>query len=55
MTKILVGIFLGVFIGTLGYELVSRNNPEAIERIRKKVSEKVDDFIGSEETGELEA
>jgi hypothetical protein len=55
MTKILVGVFLGVFIGALGYELVSRNNPETIEKIRKKVSEKVDDFMGLEETDEQEA
>ena len=54
MLKILTGVFLGVFIGTLGYELVNRSNPEVIERIRSRMSEVLDDFMvsdGSDEQG----
>jgi hypothetical protein len=54
MIKILAGVFLGVFVGALGYELVNRNNPEAIDKIRKNVSKIVDDFLGLRETDEQE-
>jgi len=44
MSKILVGVFFGVFVGALGYELVMRTRPNAIPNIRKKVSTAVDSF-----------
>jgi len=43
----LFGVFIGVFIGALGYELVSRSRPDAIEKIRKGVKEAVDNLVGS--------
>ncbi len=49
MTKTLVGVFIGGFLGALGYELLNRNNPEAIQKIRQRVAEKVDDFVGPKE------
>lgn len=49
MTKTLVGVFIGVFLGALGYELLNRNNPEAIQKIRQRVAEKVDEFLGPKE------
>ena len=35
MTKLLAGIFVGVFLGSLACELLSRNNPAFLEKIRK--------------------
>lgn len=54
MIKILAGVFLGVFIGTLGYELVNRNNPELIQKIRRRVSETLEDFTIIEDPDEQE-
>ena len=54
MIKILAGVFVGVFIGTLGYELLNRSNPEAIQKIRKKVSETLNDFTILEDPDEQE-
>ena len=54
MIKILAGVFVGVFIGTLGYELVKRNNPELIHKVRRKVSETLDDFTIIEDPDEQE-
>jgi hypothetical protein len=44
MTKLFAGLFLGVFMGTLAYELINRNNPDFIENIRKKAAETMDEF-----------
>ena len=35
MTKLLAGIFFGVFIGSLAFELINRRNPELLEKARK--------------------
>jgi uncharacterized protein YqgC (DUF456 family) len=46
--RIFGGVLLGAFIGALVYEIVQRENPELIQKIRTWV-EKVDDFTESEE------
>ncbi len=40
MSKIAAGVFLGVFVSALFYEVFSRQNPELAEKIRKKFNEK---------------
>lgn len=50
MSKIFAGVFFGVFIGALAYETLNRSNPELVQRIRNKVSKKLDDYLGSIET-----
>jgi len=46
--RIIGGVVLGAFIGALIYEIVQRENPELIQKIRNW-AEKEDDFAGSEE------
>jgi hypothetical protein len=46
--RIFGGVLLGAFIGALVYEIVQRENPELIQKIRNWV-EKEDDFAESEE------
>ena len=52
MSKIFAGVFLGVFIGALAYETLNRSNPKLVQRIRNKVSGKLDDYLGPIETVE---
>ncbi len=52
MSKIFAGVFFGVFIGALAYETLNRTNPVLVQRIRRKVSEKLDDYLGPVEAGE---
>ena len=42
MKGILAGVFIGVFFGALGYEIMNRSNPEIVDAIRRKVSSGVD-------------
>lgn len=51
MSKILAGIFLGVFVSALAYEMLERSNPELLKKVREKISGKLDEFL---ETGEIE-
>ncbi len=46
--RIIGGVLLGAFIGTLVYEIVERENPELIQKI-KDWFEKEDDFGEPEE------
>jgi hypothetical protein len=34
MIKLLSGVFVGVFMGALVYEIINRENPEWLEKIR---------------------
>ena len=54
MIKILAGVFVGVFIGTLGYELVNRSNPELIKKVKQMVSETLEDFTIIEDPDDQE-
>jgi hypothetical protein len=45
MSKILAGVFLGVFIGALVYEMLNRTKPELTEKIEAKFSEGLDNIL----------
>ncbi len=45
MFKLLAGVFVGVFVGALIYEIANRKNPELIEKIRDKAAEKIDRYL----------
>lgn len=49
MSKILAGVFVGVFVGALLYELVDRANPELVAKIKDKLFKRLDDFLDTEE------
>jgi len=49
--RIFGGVVLGAFIGALIYEIVQRENPELIQKIRNWV-EKEDDFVEPEEASD---
>jgi hypothetical protein len=36
MSKILIGVFLGVFIGSIAYEILARSNPELLKKLVDK-------------------
>ncbi len=46
MVKMLFGVFSGVFIGAVVYELINRANPELITKVEKFASSKVDNLCG---------
>ncbi|HIJ90552.1 MAG: hypothetical protein OEV89_07270 [Desulfobulbaceae bacterium] len=46
MSKILIGVFSGIFIGAVIYELVNRANPDFIKKIEDLASNKVDEMLG---------
>jgi len=37
MSKIMVGVFVSVFVSALIYEVIKRNNPELADRIVRKL------------------
>jgi hypothetical protein len=45
MSKILVGVFVTVFIGALVYEILDRTNPELTEKFEAKLSEGLDSLL----------
>lgn len=45
MSKILIGVFLGVFVGALTYEILSRKHPELIKKFEAKAAETIDDLL----------
>lgn len=50
MKGILAGIFLGVFFGALGYEIINRTKPEMVKSIRRKVADGIDKAMGADNT-----
>ncbi len=44
MSKLFVGVFSGVFIGAVIYELLNRTNPEFVGKVERLVSRKIDDI-----------
>jgi hypothetical protein len=47
MSKILFGVFSGVFIGAVIYEFINRANPELTRKVENIVSNKFDDVLGA--------
>ncbi|QWR78094.1 hypothetical protein [Candidatus Magnetomonas plexicatena] len=45
MSKIMIGIFLGVFTGAIALEVIKRNNPVFLEKLKNKVREKFDAML----------
>ncbi|MBC8412312.1 hypothetical protein H8E50_01410 [bacterium] len=52
MSKIVAGVFLGVFISALTWEIFARQNPDLSEKIRKKFKEKIDHQLEPETAAE---
>jgi uncharacterized membrane-anchored protein YhcB (DUF1043 family) len=48
MSKILIGVFSGIFIGAVIYELVNRTNPEFIKKVEDLASNKIDELCGTQ-------
>jgi len=46
MSKILFGVFSGVFIGAVVYELINRTNPELIKKVEAYACKKIDGLSG---------
>lgn len=34
MLKVIAGVFMGVFVGALAYEIINRENPELLQKMR---------------------
>ncbi len=49
MSKILVGVFVTVFIGALVYEILNRTKPELTEKFEAKLSEGLDSILMTSE------
>ena len=47
MSKILFGVFSGVFVGAVIYELLNRSNPELTKKIEDFACKKMDDVCGA--------
>ena len=45
MKSTLAIVFAGVFVGAVGYEVVQRTNPEAVNRLKSNVSGAIDKFM----------
>jgi hypothetical protein len=44
MSKILIGVFLSVFIGSIAYEILARSNPELLEKLKEVTNGKIERF-----------
>lgn len=44
MSKVMIGVFSGIFIGAVIYELLNRTSPAFIQKIEKMASNKVDEM-----------
>ncbi|MBF0607160.1 MAG: hypothetical protein SFH39_18505 [Candidatus Magnetobacterium sp. LHC-1] len=49
MSKIMIGVFLGVFVSALTYEILYRSNPDLIDKIKNKTLEKLDCLLAVNE------
>ena len=44
MSKVFIGVFSGIFIGAVIYELLTRSNPEFIKKVEDLASRKIDEL-----------
>jgi uncharacterized membrane-anchored protein YhcB (DUF1043 family) len=44
MSKVFIGVFSGIFIGAVIYELLNRSNPEFIKKVEDLASRKIDEL-----------
>ncbi len=47
MSKILFGVFSGVFVGAVIYELINRTNPELTKKVEEFACKKMDGVCGA--------
>lgn len=52
MSKLMIGVFLGVFAGALIYEIINKRNPELFEKVRDKAAGKIDEYLEMPEVQE---
>jgi len=45
MSKLLIGVFMGVFLGAMAYEFLNRTKPELMKKIREKASEDFNNLL----------
>jgi len=45
MSKILVGVFVVVFVGAVVYELMNRTKPDLTEKFENKISDTLDSIL----------
>ena len=43
MSKIMIGVFVGVFVSALLYEVIHRQDPELVDRVVNRLKEKIAD------------
>jgi len=48
MSKVLIGVFTGIFLGAVIYELVNRTNPELVQKLQDMACKKVDELCGEQ-------
>ena len=44
MSKVFIGVFSGIFIGAVIYELLSRSNPEFVRKVENLANRKIDEL-----------
>ena len=44
MSKVFIGVFSGIFIGAVIYELLTRSNPEFIKKVEDLACRKIDEL-----------
>lgn len=49
MSKILIGVFVVVFVGAVVYEVLNRTKPDLTERFEHKVSDGLDSILSPSE------
>ena len=49
MSKVLVGIFVVVFVGAVVYEVVNRTRPDLTEKFENKISDGLDSILSPSE------
>lgn len=52
MSKIMVGVFLGVFVSALFYEILKRQEPEIMGKFTTNVKNKLSNFLEPDEARE---
>jgi len=49
MSKVLIGVFVVVFIGAVVYEVLNRTRPDLTEKFENKVSDGLDSVLSPSE------
>ncbi len=44
MSKVFIGVFSGIFIGAVIYELLNRSNPELVKKVEFFANRKIDEL-----------